>query len=199
MGEELFYKKITRSLDNLEETHSSSSELRQEDSFGAKIIEKKQPSPEFFIWRTFHIHNKGKWEDLEVSNYKFSKIAKSELYSHFYKGSYRNISLTGLTPNGEEFKFCQRAIPELSDLVNIVLAIIVISESKSIEDAIAMWQIFSGESSISEANICLNDILRLNNFTTKCLPKYQFMKKLIDSSMQVRIEQIKKELDKNEQ
>lgn len=192
--EKTYYHIITQSLGNLCETNSTISELKEPGIFGAAIFERTQNSTDHFIWRSFHLYNNGKWDDIKLSGYTFSKIASVEHYNHFYKGVHNKIKIHGLKPDQCEFIFEQYEISGYTDLVNIVFAMVVISESNSLEIATNIWNVLSTPSKTTNPNTCLNEIELLMDFSHKCFNKYKFLDKVIQTKIKERFQVIRQVL-----
>lgn len=186
-----YYRKITSSLGMLLETGSSIFELNDESSFGAKVDERVQASTSHFIWRTFNIYSKGKWQDIAINGFLFSKIASTELSSNYYTGSRNTLRLKGINKNQERFEFEHNLISGYGHLVNIVLAMIVISECSNLNFANKVWDKLSTTDKDMSAKQCLDDIETLFKFLRTSQNKYTFLDDLVYDSLVKRINNLK--------
>lgn len=189
-----YYKKIINSLGELTEISSSMVELKEIDSFGALISERSQPCSEHFIWREIRLYHKGLCNDIRISGYEFSPIVKVEYYDHFYKGTYSTFEISGRSDKGERFTFKSNLIRSLSDLTNIVFAIIIISSCQDINYAIQIWNYLTNSETNKELSKQIDIITALKDFCDKISETYPFVKYLFRNNINQRIEQITNKL-----
>lgn len=186
-----YYKTVALSLDELVEIDTDSEQLENTLPFGAEIYQRSEASgPDCFHWRTLRIYHRGTCSDVDLGDTKISHIVKIEHCSHYYRGGHSTIQMKYLKGN-ETFHFEQNTIGDMADLINIVFAIVTISESLNIEQATTIWRMLTETFRFSDINICLTDITKLRAFWDKIKPKYPFMKKCIAKAIHERVEMLK--------
>lgn len=191
------FKKLKLSLNELIEVTSDLDQIERDSLFGANISIKTQTSgPDYFKWKTLNLYNNGKYEDIKIGNYTFSCIAKVEHYSHFYKEGHSTMLIkVKEEKNDTIYSFNLNTIPNQSDLVNVVFAMIIISNCKSTKEAEEIWNLLSFKNNYSNIEQCLSEIRVLKDKGLDIISNYPFMRNLFISKIQERVHCVIKKIE----
>ena len=203
IGETLYFQ-VVQTLGTINVCGTSKLDLESAE-YGASIL-KLDANYEYgthFSYR-IELYKKGKKQDIELNDCVFSFLIKSTWHSYTTRPDVVNLNLQ-VKKNNEisviQINSCNS--PEwLSTNTNIILDIIysmiIISETKDIEEAQNIWSSFYFRPEVSSYNLgdAITQIISLQKPFKNIVEKYPFAKPFFEQLMKKKIKATKEALSK---
>lgn len=203
IGETLYFQ-VVQTLGTINVCGTSKSDLESAD-YGASIM-LLDVNHEYGTHLSYRIelYKKGKKQDIELNDCVFSFLIKSTWHSYTTRPDVVNLNLQ-VKKNNEisviQINSCNS--PEwLSTNTNIILDIIysmiIISETKDIEEAQNIWSSFYFRPEVSSYNLgdAITQIISLQKPFKNIVEKYPFAKPFFEQLMKKKIKATKEALSK---
>lgn len=196
---QLSYAKVEKSLKKLIQSDCINQSALSSAIFGGQITtECTRYWNDFSLDTSFEIilFQNGSTKDIELNDFAFSFIVKGYESWTNSSGYTHEFTVVGCNPKGDEFEFRVPLIRDSGKLVCVIYAMIILSETSTLEEAHLIWNLISCCSYVDDASKRLHLIIFGENFSKKVLEKYPFMLQVIKNGLNYHIDKVKEEISK---
>lgn len=195
--QEIFFYSVQKSLKKIIQNKESNLTSLNNVRFGGKITTlctrywsdfSLDTSKEIELW------NNGSRQDIIVNDCLFSYLVKGYESWTNSRGHSHNLNIKGCWPNDEEFSFDISIPYDIEELVAIVYAIIIISETKDFEKASALWKLIIKQDYFSNPAQRLQFIIDGETLSKRIIEKHPFMTSVLREGLKYQVEKAKEEI-----
>lgn len=191
------YFSVSKSLRRLIQLKELEISALSKVKFGGKITTiytRYNSNASFDSLKEIEIWTDGYKQDIYFNGCHFSYLIKGYKNQSWSQGLYHRLTIQGRWNNDEDFCFSFTLSNQMEELISIIYAFIIISETKDIQKADIIWKVVKQEYSIDDVADRLKLIIEGEKFLKNVLNKYPFMVFCIKDGLIFQIEKFKKDI-----
>lgn len=196
-AQEIEFLSVSKSLKKIIEIKESGASALTSVKFGGKITTVCTRYWNDFSYNTskdIEIWTDGNKKDILLNECLFSYLVKGYEGRTNSRGYAHGLTIQGCWPNDEEFSFDFTLSSQMEELISIIYAIIILSETRSIDKSKMIWKIIKKDYCSANPAERLNLIIEGEDFSRRVLEKYPFMTSAFKSGLEFQIEKAKEEI-----